>query len=84
MGETVFIMNKKRRNELQLIINELEILKERLVQVKEEEEEAYDNMPTSLQESERGEIIYENISSLDDIFESMQESIDSMQEIIDN
>lgn len=47
-------MNKSRRNELSRIADELENLREDLDSVASEERDAYDNLPESLQESERG------------------------------
>ena len=76
-------MNKRRRKELEqlksefeqvcLDVNEalekLEELKENIECLKEEEEEAYDNLPESLQEAEKGE--------------AMQAAIDYMASAID-
>lgn len=44
-------MNKARRNKLQELIEQLETIKEELEMVQEEEQEAYDNLPESLQSS---------------------------------
>lgn len=67
-------MNTKRRKTLQEIVTKLEELDslraeilERLQDVKDEEQEALDNMPYSLQESERGQQMQEYI----DIMESV-------------
>ena len=55
-----------------------------------DEEEAYDNLPDGVQESERGEAMQENIDSLDDVIselesinDSLEEQIDAIQEVID-
>ena len=48
-------MNKIRRKALADIVDALETLRESLETVRDEEETAFDNMPESLQESERGE-----------------------------
>ena len=56
-------MNAKRRNSIDSVINELiekfeEIKAEaidQLSEIRDEEQDAYDNLPESLQESERGE-----------------------------
>lgn len=52
-------MNKQRRNRLQKVIDKLEELKEEVSSICEEEQEAYDNMPESLQDGERGSQMYE-------------------------
>lgn len=48
-------MNKARRKEIAAIVAELEGLKDRLETIASDEREAFDNMPESLQESERGQ-----------------------------
>lgn len=48
-------MNNKRRKELKEIIELIDQARLRLEAVADEEEEAYYNLPDSLQESERGE-----------------------------
>lgn len=70
-------MNKLRRKALSEVIAKLEELDsirqeamEMLSSIIDEEQEAYDNLPESLQDSERGE--------------QMQEYIDSMQNVADD
>lgn len=67
-------MNAKRRKALQVIITklgELENLRseiaEQLEEIKGEEQEALDNMPYSLQESERGQQMQEYIDAMDGV-----------------
>lgn len=69
-------MNKQRRKELEAILNELADLRSRLETVKDEEQDAYDNMPEGLQSSERGEKAEQACSSLDDALTAFDE-IDS-------
>lgn len=87
-------MNKLRRKELARIIEKLEALdslraeiQEELETVMDEEQEAFDNMPESLQESERGEQMQEYIDAMQYAMDDMEnfdvESImDQLQEII--
>ena len=56
-------MNKTRRKWLEKTIATLEDQKLELESICEEEQEAYDNMPESLQESEKGQTMYENIDT---------------------
>lgn len=66
-------MNAKRRNAIDSVINELiekfeEIKAEaidQLSEIRDEEQEAYDNLPESLQESERGENMQDCIDALE-------------------
>ena len=55
------------------LLDELEI-------IKDEENEAYDNMPESLQESERGQIAQEASDNLDSAYDSLQEAIEYLEE----
>ena len=50
-------MNKDRRTRLQAVIDELNC-------IIDQEQEAYDNMPQSFQEGERGEKISEGIDTM--------------------
>lgn len=74
-------MNAKRRKEVESIMSCLEELIERIECVQSEEEEAYDNMPEGLQESERGEQMQEYISNLEDAASSVQDAVDYLNEI---
>lgn len=74
-------MNKQRRQELNDIISELDDLKDRLNSVMEEEQEAYDNMPESLQDSERGEEMQFNVDMLDSIVTDIECVIENINEI---
>lgn len=76
-------MNAERRKELARIIERLEHQLDAIETVKDEEEEAYDNLPEQLQESERGETMQENYEELDSIYDDLQDIIDRIQEIID-
>ena len=53
-------------------------------EVQNEEQEAYDNMPENLQESERGEAMQEAIDNLDSAWSSLEEAKDTLEEIINN
>lgn len=90
-------MNKERRKELSKAIchlekakGEIESAKEIIETCKYEEEEAYDCLPESLQEGEKGDMMQENIDSLDEAFsiiedwpDDIDEAISSVQEAID-
>lgn len=52
-------MNATRRKELNKLIEQLEDIKSQIENLQQEEQDAYDNLPESLQDSERGERIQE-------------------------
>lgn len=76
-------MNAKRRNTIDSVINELiekfeEIKAEaidQLSEIRDEEQEAYDNLPESLQESEKGE----NMQNCIDALEYFMSDLENME-----
>lgn len=76
-------MNKSRRKELDRIVDELENLRDALDAVASEERECYDNLPESLQESERGCAMEEAADELDDICSELDCLKDRVQYVID-
>ena len=72
-------MNNTRRKQIQLIINALQDNLNHLEDLKQEEEESFDNLPESLQESERGEAMENAISNLDDAILYLGEVIDYLE-----
>ncbi len=67
-------MNAKRRKARAAVITKLEALdslreeiREQLQEVMDEEQEALDNMPESLQESDRGQQMLEHIDAMQDV-----------------
>lgn len=73
-------MNKLRRKELSRIIEKLERLealrleiKDELEAILEEEQEAFDNLPESLQESERGQQMQAYIDAIDGALDALDE-----------
>lgn len=76
-------MNKARRKKLGEIIDQLEYLREDLDAVASEEREAYDNLPESLQESDRGCAMEEAADELDDICSELDELRQRIESVVD-
>ena len=83
-------MNKSRRKEisqiydkLSSIIFDLDILKDRLENVKEEEQESLDNLPENLQFSLKAQEMEENVDNLDNSIDYLSQAIENLQESID-
>jgi len=55
-------------------------LKSELEEVKNQEEEAYENMPESFQYGEKGERIQEIVDSLDDAISNLESVIEQITE----
>lgn len=61
-------MNNKRRNKIQNIIDHLE-------DVIADEQDAYDNMPEGIQESDKGEVMEEGLGNLNEAKDLLENSI---------
>ena len=85
-------MNKERRKRLERLIAQLDIIREEIEEVRdeifyiqEEEQESYDNMPESIQESDKGCTMQENIDELEEAYQiDLEDSIYEMQEYLQN
>ena len=76
-------MNKARRKAIEEIIDQMGTLKEQIESVCEEEQEAYDNLPESIQYSERGDSMSDYITDLDDAASSIDDVMSTLQDIIE-
>lgn len=84
-------MNNQRRKDIQTAMSLLEEANAKLDAAKsiletagEEEREAYDNLPESIQEGERGCAMEEAADNLDDAVSTIEDIIGYVQEVIDN
>ena len=66
-------MNKARRNRIADVQTKLAELQQEIDGILAEEQEAYDNMPESFQDSERGEAMQEAIDALESAVSSCEE-----------
>lgn len=76
-------MNKARRKAIEDIIDQLGMLKEQVESIIVEEQEAFDNMPTSIQYSARGDAMGDYINDLDDAESGIDDVMSTLQDIID-
>lgn len=74
-------MNKVRRKEIARAIELMEQAREILEAVRDEEQEAFDNMPEGLQCSERGETMEEYIYTIEECLDALD--TDALREIVD-
>ena len=74
-------MNKLRRKQLQAAADLLKEARAIIESVREEEQEAFDNMPEGLQYSERGETMETNIDTMDESLGTISDMIESLTEI---
>lgn len=76
-------MNKQRRTRIERLATMLDEIADDFEQIRDEEQEAYDNMPENIQESERGETVEAILFNLDEILENLRDTYDSMQHFED-
>ena len=75
-------MNKQRRANLSQALTYLKAAMEIVNDVKRGEEDAMNNMPENLQESERYYTLEENVEALDAIADSIDEVCDTIDELL--
>lgn len=76
-------MNKARRKQLEAVVEILTAQMEELERIKDDEQEAFDNLPEGIQCTERGETMEENIDELDSIITDLENVIDCINAIIE-
>lgn len=73
-------MNNKRRKTITNIINQLRASEDDITAVLEEEQDAFDNLPENLMESERGELAQNAIDLLEEAVNNVEEAINNLEE----
>ena len=66
-------MNNTRRKELRKALEYIALARDIIESVTDEEQEAFDNMPEGIQQSERGEAMEEMISIMSDAYEALED-----------
>ena len=75
-------MNAERRKRIEKAVGMIADARSILDEVKTDEQDAFDNMPESIQASERGERMEEFIEMLEEAVSAMEEVEGNMEEII--
>ena len=70
-------MNNARRKEIEKITADLEAIKERIEALQEEEQDAFDNLPESIQYGERGDKMQSAIDNLEYAADNIQDCLDN-------
>ncbi|XKH58691.1 hypothetical protein LG293_16715 (plasmid) [Citricoccus nitrophenolicus] len=73
-------MNKQRRKAINDIHDRLSSIKDEIETQCDEEQSAYDNLPESIQESDRGHAAYEAAEALKTALESVDEALDRLMD----
>ena len=75
-------MNNARRKVIHSIVSQLEELMAQLNAVRDEEQEAFDNMPEGLQDSERGCAMQEGLDTLSEMEDALENARDLSSNLI--
>ena len=73
-------MNNARRKEIEKITADLEAIKELIEALQEEEQDAFDNLPESIQYGERGDKMQSAIDNLEYAADNIQDCLDNLCE----
>ena len=73
-------MNNARRKEIEKITADLEAIKARIEALQEEEQDAFDNLPESIQYGERGDKMQSAIDNLEYAADNIQDCLDNLCE----
>ena len=76
-------MNKQRRNRIFKMVERINEIVGILEATRDEEQEALDNLPESIRESERGERMEEYIDALDNAVEYLIDGVSTIEDSID-
>ena len=72
-------MNKQRRAAISKIADELRALGERITDLEGEEQDAFDNLPEGLQDSERGNAMTEAVDTLNSAVSELEGVIETIE-----
>lgn len=75
-------MNNQRRKQLRGVIETLNIMKDSIESVRDEEQETFDNMPENLQMSERAMTSENAIEALEEALDSLDNVLDRLEEVL--
>ena len=74
-------MNNSRRKQIAKAITQLEDVQQSIEEIKDEEQDAFDNMLESLQDAERGETMMNWVDLLEDALSNIEEAHDNLENI---
>lgn len=76
-------MNNARRLQIEKLATQIEEIKDIIETLRDAEQNAYDNMPESLQDTERGEKMESAIDALDYAADDLQECLDHLCDAVE-
>lgn len=76
-------MNKERRKQIEEVISKLEDIRDEIEEISMDEMGAFDALPESLQDGERGQQIYDNANDIEYQSSMVDDVISELQDIIE-
>lgn len=76
-------MNKERRKRIEALQEQIAGIALELENLTNEEQEAYDNLPESIQETERGERMQSAADALEEAYSNMESVHDNLTEALE-
>ncbi len=73
-------MNRTRREKIDSLIEQLDVLKSDIESLTDDEQTAYDNLPETIQTGNRGELMMSAIDNLESAVSSVEEAVDYLNE----
>lgn len=74
-------MNAAQKKRVSELADQHSAIMDEIEQIKNDEEEKYDNLPEPFQDGEQGERIQEGIDTLDDAYSYMYDACDSLRKV---
>lgn len=74
-------MNKARREQVKKVVDYIESAYIMLDEIKDEEEDAFNNLPDGIAESERGEMMEQNVDTMDDCIRELWDIVGALNEM---
>ena len=75
-------MNADRRKRLKSVVEKLTAAKQELDDIAAEEQDAFDNLPEGIQESDRGDAMQQNADDIYDHVQALDEVVDAIEDTI--
>jgi uncharacterized coiled-coil DUF342 family protein len=76
-------MNRERRKAIAEVQGEIESLKARVEELRDAEQDYYDNMPKNLQEGDKGQAADVAISALDETVDALETAVEGLSTAAD-
>lgn len=76
-------MNAKRRKELAKVVEHMAQVRAELEAILEQEQDAYDNLPESIQDSMRGDEMEDIVETMETIAQELEDSENELTEIVE-